>query len=168
MSFENLRATSEQNVVTAAQRALLHAFQRESKSGYEAVKEKLSRALNLSTEETNALFKQLIIFLWLHAIKPTDRKLCPSQRIDAAWHQFLAFTFEYQEFCKAVGGFIHHTPFTSHNEARFASLSRWFTTLGEVKCFIGQDVIIDKWWYDKLHAVPVRDDEKFPSDGNCG
>jgi hypothetical protein len=35
----------------------------------------------------------------------------PSQVVDAAWHEFILFTREYQEFCnKALGRFLHHTP----------------------------------------------------------
>jgi len=37
-----------------------------------------------------------------------------SRKIDAVWHSFILFTFEYQHFCKQVfGKFIHHAPQTS-------------------------------------------------------
>jgi len=37
-----------------------------------------------------------------------------SRKIDAVWHSFILFTFEYQHFCKQVfGKFIHHTPQTN-------------------------------------------------------
>lgn len=35
----------------------------------------------------------------------------PSQVVDAAWHEFILFTRNYQVFCdKALGRYLHHTP----------------------------------------------------------
>ena len=35
----------------------------------------------------------------------------PSQVVDLAWHEFILFTRQYQQFCnKALGRFLHHTP----------------------------------------------------------
>lgn len=35
----------------------------------------------------------------------------PSQIVDDAWHQFILFTKDYNDFClKAFGRFLHHTP----------------------------------------------------------
>lgn len=35
----------------------------------------------------------------------------PSEIVDVAWHEFLLFTREYQQFCqKGIGRFLHHTP----------------------------------------------------------
>lgn len=35
----------------------------------------------------------------------------PSQVVDVAWHEFILFTRQYQQFCnKALGRFLHHTP----------------------------------------------------------
>jgi len=35
----------------------------------------------------------------------------PSQVVDVAWHEFILFTRQYDEFCKkAFGRFLHHTP----------------------------------------------------------
>ncbi len=35
----------------------------------------------------------------------------PSEAVDMAWHEFILFTREYQEFCdKALGCFLHHLP----------------------------------------------------------
>ncbi|WP_199774384.1 glycine-rich domain-containing protein [Pseudoalteromonas sp. T1lg76] len=35
----------------------------------------------------------------------------PSQVVDVAWHEFILFTRNYQQFCKkALGRFLHHTP----------------------------------------------------------
>jgi hypothetical protein len=39
----------------------------------------------------------------------------PSQVVDVAWHEFLLFTKEYQEFCNnAFGRFFHHYPFANN------------------------------------------------------
>src|SRR5688500_18071303 len=35
----------------------------------------------------------------------------PSQIVDDAWHEFILFTREYNDFCaKAFGRYLHHTP----------------------------------------------------------
>ncbi len=35
----------------------------------------------------------------------------PSQVVDVAWHEFILFTRQYQQFCNAaLGRFLHHTP----------------------------------------------------------
>lgn len=35
----------------------------------------------------------------------------PSEIVDVAWHEFILFTREYQQFCeKGIGRFLHHTP----------------------------------------------------------
>ena len=40
----------------------------------------------------------------------------PSQIVDDAWHEFILFTREYQEFCdRAFGYFLHHTPAEAMN-----------------------------------------------------
>jgi hypothetical protein len=35
----------------------------------------------------------------------------PSQVVDDAWHEFILFTRQYQQFCeRGLGRFLHHTP----------------------------------------------------------
>lgn len=35
----------------------------------------------------------------------------PSQAVDTAWHEFILFTRQYEQFCrKSFGRFLHHTP----------------------------------------------------------
>lgn len=35
----------------------------------------------------------------------------PSQAVDVAWHEFILFTRQYQQFCQqALGRFLHHVP----------------------------------------------------------
>lgn len=45
----------------------------------------------------------------------------PSQAVDVAWHEFILFTKEYQNFCRrALGRFIHHTPAEAMKNRTFA------------------------------------------------
>jgi hypothetical protein len=40
-----------------------------------------------------------------------DKLAMPSKVVDFAWHEFILFTREYDDFCqKAFGKFLHHTP----------------------------------------------------------
>ncbi len=46
----------------------------------------------------------------------------PSQAVDTAWHEFILFTREYQDFCdKAFGRFLHHCPSESKGTPTKAS-----------------------------------------------
>jgi hypothetical protein len=67
----------------------------------------------------------------------------PSQVVDVAWHEFILFTRQYQEFCKtAFGRFLHHTP---------AEVMRGQTT--------AQDGIKRAW---KLCCIREKIDPKSP------
>lgn len=50
---------------------------------------------------------------YFHVCNEAGRKFIsmPSQAVDTAWHEFILFTREYNNFCtKAFGKFLHHTP----------------------------------------------------------
>ena len=50
---------------------------------------------------------------YFHLCRESPRFLLamPSQAVDAAWHEFILFTRNYQNFCDhALGRFLHHTP----------------------------------------------------------
>jgi hypothetical protein len=50
---------------------------------------------------------------YFHCCRLAKRRLLamPSQVVDAAWHEFILFTRNYETFCgKALGRFLHHTP----------------------------------------------------------
>src|SRR5438067_2420856 len=54
-------------------------------------------------------FAELAKFLKMSAT--SDGSCAPSRQIDKAWHIFLLFTREYQEFCQGeIGSFVHHAP----------------------------------------------------------
>ena len=49
----------------------------------------------------------------------------PSQAVDAAWHEFILMTREYQSFCdEAFGYYLHHTPEQALGEPMPAALQR--------------------------------------------
>jgi len=50
---------------------------------------------------------------YFHLSRKAGRRLLamPSQVVDAAWHEFILFTRNYEAFCsRALGRFLHHTP----------------------------------------------------------
>ncbi len=50
-------------------------------------------------------------YFYLCSRSPKGMVSMPSQVVDVAWHEFILFTREYQNFCKkAFGRFLHHTP----------------------------------------------------------
>lgn len=71
--------------------------------------ERLKRKLHLSHEDAVQLFEDVKKYLYLCMI--AGKKIAPTERIDAGWHEFLMFTKDYMDFCtKHFGTFIHHTP----------------------------------------------------------
>jgi hypothetical protein len=63
----------------------------------------------LEKADAEALYNDMLRFLYLCGT--TAKTLAPSERIDLAWHEFLLFTREYQNFCRRMFGFfIHHNP----------------------------------------------------------
>lgn len=71
---------------------------------YFAVQEALSLA------ESEQRFDELVDYLDRCVV--TRQPVCPSMRVDAAWHTFVLHTKQYAEFCQErYGRFIHHNPF---------------------------------------------------------
>lgn len=62
-----------------------------------------------SNVQARAVFHQLKIFLWVCAKYP-GRRNAPSVIVDGMWEVFIPFTHEYCDFCKLLGGYIHHRP----------------------------------------------------------
>ena len=57
------------------------------------------------------VFEGLRDWFWINH-RAAGRKLSmPSQVVDDAWHEFILFTRNYEDFCKrGVGRFLHHVP----------------------------------------------------------
>ncbi len=50
---------------------------------------------------------------YFHLCRKAGKRMLamPSQVVDAAWHEFILFTRNYQHFCRrGLGRFLHHTP----------------------------------------------------------
>lgn len=65
--------------------------------------------LGTTPEEAEKLFNDMKQFLFLAGT--VSGPLAPPEKIDEAWHNFILFTKDYQEFCRRYfGKFIHHVP----------------------------------------------------------
>lgn len=83
--------------------------------------ERIQKKLELSSDQAELLFKDLIKFLSLCVYRMDNNRelLVPPKKIDEAWHNFLLFTEEYANFCETFfGSFIHHQPSTSKTALR--------------------------------------------------
>lgn len=73
----------------------------------------IDRALARCPESASAevLESGLRQFFLAAAADPDLRASMPSRVVDEAWHEFITFTREYDEFCqRAFGRFLHHQP----------------------------------------------------------
>jgi hypothetical protein len=67
-----------------------------------------------SSGEAEALFREVKRYLVLTASDPTVAWGMYSLRIDQIWHQFILFTRQYIEYCRAnFGKYIQHAPSTA-------------------------------------------------------
>lgn len=55
-----------------------------------------------------AAVREMKRMLYLHAL--SGEPVSPSEAIDPAWHEMLAFTRFYQDFAHFIGVFVHHDP----------------------------------------------------------
>jgi hypothetical protein len=64
-----------------------------------------------SAEEAAALFAEVKRYIVLVRTDTSKVWEMHSLRVDAAWHQFVLYTFQYSEFCQRYfGRYIHHSP----------------------------------------------------------
>jgi hypothetical protein len=72
------------------------------------VKEKIP---DISDKDTTKLFDALRDYFYICSQAQGKMVAMPSEAVDIAWHEFLLFTKEYQDFCnRGIGRFLHHTP----------------------------------------------------------
>jgi len=65
----------------------------------------------LNAEGCNLVFDGLREYFQICRAARRRMVSMPSQVVDDAWHEFILFTRDYQEFCDAAfGRFLHHTP----------------------------------------------------------
>ena len=66
---------------------------------------------HLGDAGANQVMRGLRDYFHLLHMADDESVAMPSQAVDVAWHEFILFTREYEQFCdKAFGRFIHHTP----------------------------------------------------------
>ncbi len=79
-----------------------------------AVVSRISLELGCSVERAEALFADLVDFLWMASL--TSEARIPTPAMDQAWHVFLLFTKDYAQFCAdCCGSYMHHEPHTNPN-----------------------------------------------------
>lgn len=70
---------------------------------------KIQNVLQCDHNVANESIREVLRFLWLIAY--SDSSLSPSIVVDAAWHEFILCTREYERICTTYfGKFIHHSP----------------------------------------------------------
>lgn len=71
--------------------------------------ERLKDKLSLTHEEAEVLFVDMKQFLTMSASR--HGQWSPPPQIDAAWHEFVLYTKDYDFFCKEMfGRYMHHIP----------------------------------------------------------
>ncbi|WP_323001355.1 hypothetical protein [Denitromonas sp.] len=70
-----------------------------------------SRRPELNPAQRKAVFHGLRDWFEINQRAGRRKLSMPSQAVDDAWHEFILFTRNYQDFCrKGLGRFLHHVP----------------------------------------------------------
>jgi hypothetical protein len=70
-----------------------------------------ARRPELNEEQRSLVFDGLREYFQLCRMANKRLVAMPSQAVDDAWHEFILFTRQYQQFCeRGLGRFLHHTP----------------------------------------------------------
>lgn len=100
----------------------------------EELVERFKDKLGLDDERARILFKDIMLFLYLCSTRPGS--CSPTAPIDAAWHEFILYTKEYEEFCQVMfGRFIHHVPRSYLSESNQTKGNTWRTFKMAEQCF---------------------------------
>jgi hypothetical protein len=71
----------------------------------------VARRPELSAEQRREVFEGLCDYFQLCRLAGKRMVAMPSQVVDDAWHEFILFTRQYDNFCRhGFGRFLHHTP----------------------------------------------------------
>ena len=93
---------------------------------YDAVVHRIAREHRVRRGSARRWFEETVRFLDLCHASPGA--LSPSKKVDKAWHEFLLFTREYQQFCEErYGRFIHHDPYETRDEGAYQETIRAYT-----------------------------------------
>ena len=119
---------------------------------------RLLRKNRISSDQALELFDDLKKFLYIASL--TGKPLRPTLAIDEAWHEFILFTRDYQEFCsECFGKFLHHQPDTGDQIAN-ATVRE---TISIAKSVFG-DELSGNWISGAADCTPDTNCESPPSD----
>lgn len=88
--------------------------------------ERFKSKLGLDDDMARQVFVDLKQFLYICGTRPGIAS--PTDKIDAAWHEFVLYTMDYASFCDEMfGRFIHHVP-PKYLEDNFSSKGKVWRT----------------------------------------
>ncbi len=90
----------------------------------------LKKYPHLSCDDASLVIKALNDYFKIAVVANGKMVAMPSQVVDVAWHEFLLFTKEYQDFSyNAFGKFFHHNPFSKDTKEhqKIESLNRAYS-----------------------------------------
>lgn len=132
------------------------------------VVERLMKNEGWSKEVAEAVFLDMLRFLWLTSSH--RGYFSPPPRIDEAWHTMILFTKDYASFCEQyIGEFIHHQPFAGGLEPKADPITNRYplaNTLEVAKAVFGD--LSDSWAVQGVFlAEPGGDCDKCEGSTNC-
>jgi hypothetical protein len=127
---------------------------------------------DITYEESEDLIKECYKWLWLCAKAQnegfgmlhinTDLRM-----LDQAWHTFVLFTKEYDQFCNNYfGKFIHHKPTTHVEKIRYVELLNEETYRNDAKAKVEKfhEYVLDNLGKDTLYKWFIEYPKKYPTE----
>jgi hypothetical protein len=100
--------------------------------------------------------EELKKFLYICAVEDDKPIAMISSIINKAWHMFILFTKEYENFCRnIVGRFLHYCPIMPDDDMCVAIISAWNFVESYQKYF-GEVPTIWRKHSDNIEAICVR------------
>jgi len=126
---------------------------------------RIMRKCEVSESQAEELFTDLKRFLFVCGQQGRS-SFVPTRSIDKAWHEFLMYTKDYDEFCaKYFGRKVHHNPNELKAVADHLAIAR---TLKAARDAFGDSALKGNWIYTDVNGTPLTEIQLLnPSADDC-
>jgi hypothetical protein len=126
--------------------------------------ERIMEKEGIDEATAQVLYRDMLQFLYIAGTSGGE-VYAPTSKVDVAWHHFILFTHDYEEFCyKYFGTFIHHVPNTKRR-MHLVGTGLLPKTIQKARSLFGQ--LSANWTGKDGDDSCVTDCEKCSGHTNC-
>jgi hypothetical protein len=121
------------------------------------VEQRLIKKGGFDEATAKAAVEELKKFLYICTVEEDKPIAMISSTVDEAWHTFILFTKEYENFCRNIAGrFLHHQPIISDDDMRDVKIGVQ-NFIKSYQKYFGEISTIWKEHSDDVEAICIRD-----------